>query len=87
MLVNSCAVWQSRRFGFSLAGNLANIDARALVLKIRIGSFDWIDFVVAWAFSDEVPALWGRQNFLQSFDVCFDRSRRRFSLQPSGDRP
>lgn len=65
-----------------LAGNLAPVEARGLVISAQVGGFTPIRLVFAWSMKDDVPLLLGRMNFFLKFDVCFYRSQRTFELRP-----
>lgn len=76
------AVWQELTTSVQLAGNLAPVEARGLVLSAQIASFAPVRLVFAWCATDEVPVLLGRINFFLEFDVCFYRSQMMFELCP-----
>ncbi len=65
-----------------LAGNLAPVEARGLVVSAQIGVFTPVRLVFAWSLTDDVPLLLGRMNFFLEFDVCFYRSQMVFELCP-----
>lgn len=64
-----------------LAGNLAPVEAKGLVLSAQIGIFPPVRLVFAWSLTDNVPLLLGRMNFFLEFDVCFYRSQMAFELR------
>jgi hypothetical protein len=66
----------------TLAGNLASIEARGLLVSAQIGDLDPVRLVFAWSRSDNVPLLLGRMNFFLEFDVCFYRSQLFFEVRP-----
>jgi len=76
------AIWEEQNFSVQLAGNLATVEARGLVLSAQIGDFQPVTLVFAWSQTDDVPILLGRMNFFLEFDVCFYRSRSLFELRP-----
>ncbi len=76
------AIWEEQNFSVQLAGNLATVEARGIVLSAQIGDFHPITLVFAWSQTDDVPILLGRMNFFLEFDVCFYRSRSLFELRP-----
>ena len=55
----------------TLAGNLASIAARGLLVSAQIGDLDPVRLVFAWSLSNNVPLLLERMNFFVEFDVCF----------------
>jgi hypothetical protein len=76
------AVWDEQTTSVILAGNLASIEARGLLVSARIGDFDPVRLVFAWSLSNDVPLLLGRMNFFLEFDVCFYRSALAFEVRP-----
>lgn len=74
------AVWEEQTTSVILAGNLASIEARGLLVNARISNFAPVRLVFAWSSSDDAPLLLGRMNFFLEFDVCFYRSRRIFEV-------
>jgi hypothetical protein len=65
------AVWEDLNTSVQLAGNVAPVEARGLVLSAQIGTFAPVRLVFAWSLTDDVPLLLGRMNFFLEFDVCF----------------
>lgn len=80
------AVWDEQITSVVLGGNLANIEARGLVISAKINPFPSVRLVFAWTLSDDVPLLLGRMNFLLEFDVCFYRSQQIFEVCPAKTR-
>jgi hypothetical protein len=76
------AVWEEQTTSVTLAGNLASVEARGLLVSARIGNFNPIRLVFAWSLSDDAPLLLGRMNFFREFDVCFYRSQLVFEVRP-----
>jgi hypothetical protein len=76
------AVWDEQTTFVTLAGNLASIEARGLLISAQISNFSPVQLVFAWSLSDDVPLLLGRMNFFLEFDVCFYRSRLMFEIRP-----
>lgn len=76
------AVWDEQTTVVTLAGNLATIEARGLLISAQISNFSPVRLVFAWSLSDDVPLLLGRMNFFLEFDVCFYRSRLMFEIRP-----
>lgn len=75
------AVWEQQTTGVKLTGNLAAHEARAILLQARVAGFAVVTLVLAWTRADNVPLLLGQVNFFESFDVCFQRSRRQFDVE------
>ena len=76
------AVWEEQTTSVTLAGNLAAVEARGLLVSAKIGDFDPVRLVFAWSLSDDAPLLLGRMNFFLEFDVCFYRSQLAFAVCP-----
>jgi hypothetical protein len=76
------ANWEEQTTSVILAGNLAAIEARGLLVSAQIGNFDPVRLVFAWSSSDDAPLLLGRMNFFLEFDVCFYRSQLVFEVRP-----
>ncbi|MCU0567907.1 MAG: aspartyl protease family protein [Oculatellaceae cyanobacterium Prado106] len=76
------ATWEQQTTSVILAGNLASVEARGLLVSAQVGNFDPVQLVFAWSFSDDVPLLLGRMNFFLEFDVCFYRSQLLFEICP-----
>jgi hypothetical protein len=75
------AVWEEQTTSVILAGNLASVEARGLLVPARIGDFSPVRLVFAWSRSDDIPLLLGRMNFFLEFDVCFYRSQLIFEVR------
>ncbi|HAJ62392.1 MAG TPA: hypothetical protein DCP31_26695 [Cyanobacteria bacterium UBA8543] len=76
------AVWEEQTTSVILAGNLAPVEARGLLVSAKICDFDPVRLVFAWSLSDDAPLLLGRMNFFGEFDVCFYRSQLVFDVCP-----
>jgi hypothetical protein len=74
------AIWEEQTTSVILAGNLAPVEARGLLVSAQIGSFEPVRLVFAWSLSDDVPLLLGRMNFFLEFDVCFYRADLAFQV-------
>jgi hypothetical protein len=77
------ASWDEQTTSVILAGNLASVEARGLLVSAKIGDFDPVRLVFAWSLSDDAPLLLGRMNFFLEFDVCFYRSQLAFEVRPN----
>ncbi len=77
------ATWEEQTTSVILAGNMALVEARGLLVAAQIGSFDPARLIFAWSLSDDVPLLLGRMNFFLEFDVCFYRSQLMFEVRPT----
>lgn len=76
------AVWEEQTTTVILAGNLAPVEARGLVVSAEICPFAPCRLVFAWSQTNDVPLLLGRMNFFLEFDVCFYRSQLAFEIRP-----
>ena len=76
------AVWEEQTTSVLLAGNLAPVEARGLVISAEIRPFAPCRLVFAWSQTNDVPLLLGRMNFFLEFDVCFYRSQLAFDIRP-----
>ena len=76
------ADWDKQTVPIQLTGNLANEEARGLLLSATVGKFPSVQLAFAWTKSNAVPVLLGQVNFFMEFDVCFFRSRLVFEVKP-----
>jgi hypothetical protein len=76
------AVWEEQNFIISLSGNLAAIEARALLLSGIVGDFAPVNLAFAWTKQRNIPLILGRLNFFAEFDVCFYVSELGFEIAP-----
>jgi hypothetical protein len=76
------AVWEEQTTTLELTGNLAEQEARALVLFATVGAFPPVRLAFAWTKSDTAPLLLGQMNFFMEFNVCFFRSQAIFEVKP-----
>jgi hypothetical protein len=79
------AVWEELVTSVQLAGNLAPVEAKGLLVLARVGTFAPVRLVFAWSRTDDIPLLLGRMNFFLEFDVCFYRSQMVFELCPKSN--
>jgi hypothetical protein len=75
--------WDRQAVALELAGNLANVEARAIAVSGVVGTFIPVRLAFAWARTDDVPLILGQVNFFQEFDVCFFRTRGVFEVRPA----
>jgi hypothetical protein len=73
-------IWEIQRFIIPLGGNLAQSDAKAVVLLAQVGNFEPIDLAFAWTSDRQAPLILGQTNFFQRFDVCFYRADLTFEV-------
>ena len=75
-------IWERQTASLSLTGNLANYEARVVVLQAQISQFAPTQIVFAWTKATQVPLILGQVNFFMEFDVCFYRSQLYFAVSP-----
>jgi len=79
------ADWDAQTTPIRLTGNLANVEARALIVDGVVGNFAPVRLAFAWTRSDHVPLILGQVNFFMQFDVCFHRSIQSFEVCPASE--
>ncbi|MGL4620711.1 retroviral-like aspartic protease [Chroococcidiopsis sp.] len=75
-------VWEEQTVPIQLSGNLAQMEARGLVLSATVAEFPSVLLAFAWTQSREAPLILGHMNFFAEFDVCFYRADLAFELRP-----
>jgi predicted aspartyl protease len=75
-------IWERQTATLDLTGNLAQYEARVIVLRAVIGKFEPVQLVFAWTSAIQVPLILGQVNFFMEFDVCFYRSQLYFAVSP-----
>ena len=75
--------WNSQKVPIKLTGNLAQFDARAVLLTATVHDFSPVLLAFAWTQMPGVPLILGQVNFFSEFDICFFRSRGEFELRPA----
>lgn len=78
------AEWTEQSTTIALSGNLANYEARGIVLVATVGEFPPVQLVFAWTKTDRIPLILGQNNFFQEFDIGFFRSQGAFQIYPNG---
>ncbi|MDP5337353.1 MAG: hypothetical protein NWQ28_02095 [Nodularia sp. (in: cyanobacteria)] len=76
------AVWEEQTVKLTLSGNLANNEARGLVVSGKIANFSPILLAFAWTQSIDAPIILGHINFFAEFNVCFYRHELAFEVFP-----
>ncbi len=74
--------WDRQTTSLSLSGNLAQYEARVVLLEGQVGKFEPVRLVFAWTRAEAVPLILGQANFFLEFDVCFYRSQLVFDVRP-----
>ncbi len=79
------AKWENQTTELELTGNLAQFQARALLLSATIGRFPPVRLVFAWTQAEDVPLLLGQVNPVRHFETrrLFDLRQDRRRLCPS----
>jgi predicted aspartyl protease len=72
--------WDELRISLELAGNLAQYEARAVVVAAKIEGFEPVNLTFAWTRSPNAPLILGQMNFFLEFNVCFFRTESAFEL-------
>ena len=76
------AVWEEQTVQIALSGNLANNEARGVVLSGKVANFTPILLAFAWTQSNDAPVILGHMNFFAEFNVCFYRHELAFEVCP-----
>lgn len=76
------ASWEQQTTRLRLTGNLAQFEARGLLVSAVVGQFAPARLAFAWTRATNVPVLLGHVNFFMEFDVCFYRSQLAFEVRP-----
>ena len=78
------AVWEQQTTSLQLTGNLAQSEARLLLVSVLVGSFPPVRLAFAWTAAEYVPLLLGQINFFMEFNACFYRSELAFEVSAKG---
>jgi len=65
-----------------LTGNLAQLEARVLIVSAKVAQFAPVRLALAWTQANNIPLILGQVNFFLEFDVCFFRSQSVFEIRP-----
>ena len=76
------ADWDRQKNVISLTGNLAQVEARILILSATAGNFAPVKLAFAWIKTNQAPLLLGQVNFFMEFNVCFFRDQSHFEVAP-----
>lgn len=74
-------VWDESRTGLRLSGNLANFEARGILMTCTVGKLAPAQLAFAWTRAEHIPLILGQVNFFAEFDVCFFRARNSFEIR------
>jgi hypothetical protein len=75
-------IWENQTVQIPLSGNIAQSEARGLVLSGTVGNFSPLLLAFAWTKSTDVPVILGHMNFFAEFNVCFYRHESAFEIHP-----
>ena len=67
-------IWEEQTTALTLTGNLAQFEARAVIVIAAIGQFEPVQLVFAWTEATNIPLILGQVNFFMEFFVSIDRS-------------
>lgn len=76
------AIWEQQTTTLQLTGNLAQYEARLLLVSAIVDPFQPVRLAFAWSAAEHVPLLLGQTNFFMEFNVCFYRSELTFEVSP-----
>ena len=66
------AIWEQQKIDFSLGGNLANYETKALLLTAEIADFPAVSLAFAWTKAENVPLIFrGKQTSLRNSTFVF----------------
>ena len=72
--------WNTQKARIVLAGTLAHVDARGIVVEAAVGQLSPVRLALAWADSEKVPFLLGQFNFFQVPDQIVALKTRKVVL-------
>lgn len=76
------AIWEEQTTLLRLTGNLAQYEARLLLVSATVGLFRPVQLAFAWTAAEDIPLLLGQVNFFIEFNACFYRSDLMFEIVP-----
>ncbi len=76
------AIWDEQATALTLSGNLAQYEARGLLVMASVGHFAPVRLAFAWTRAENPPLILGQVNFFAEFDICFSRSKLTFEITP-----
>ena len=79
------ALWNPSDQALELTGNLAQFEARPLIVTAQVADYPPIRLAFAWTKAEQVPVILGQVNFFLEFDVCIFRSQGRFEVRPRSE--
>ena len=76
------ADWEAQTTVVRLSGNLADHEARGLIVSATVSDLSPVRLAFAWTQAENVPLILGQVNFFMAFNVCFFRSDGVFEIWP-----
>lgn len=76
------AVWEQQTTTLRLTGNLAQFEARLLLVSATVGSFPAVRLAFAWSKAEDIPLILGQVNFFMEFNACFYRAQLAVEIHP-----
>jgi hypothetical protein len=80
------ASWDAQAISIQLSGNLAEHEARGLIVTASVGNFAPVRLAFAWTRTDNTPLILGQVNFFMAYDICFFRTDGLFEIRARADR-
>lgn len=74
-------VWEHARTGLQLSGNLAQYEARGILVTCTVGQLPPTRLAFAWTQATNIPLIFGQVNFFEVYEVCFFKARRMFEIR------
>ena len=74
------ATWEDQATAVQLSGNLANYEARGILLHGQVEGFEPVQLAFAWSQAEQVPLIFGQVNFFMVFSACFYRAQQAFEI-------
>jgi hypothetical protein len=74
--------WERQTTALDLTGNLAQYQARAVLVQAIVGNFQPVQLIFAWTQAENIPLILGQVNFFMEFNLCFYRHELAFEVQP-----
>jgi hypothetical protein len=75
------ANWNRQTVRVQLTGNLADSDARAILLTAAVAGPAPVQLAFAWTRSPDIPLILGQVNLFMEFEVCFFRAELLFEVK------
>lgn len=75
-------VWDTETVSVLLGGNLARLEARAVIIEAQVSPYPILNLAFAWTKASDIPLILGQANFFFEFDVCFFRASSEFEVCP-----